>query len=240
MSLAKPALLPSILRSVQPLCRGDHALLEGWLERDIKNSLVFCFPIIILGCSSYGFAMGFWHGWEMASYTAIKLPLVVFATLIINGLINGMLAMVLGSGIGFRHSIQFLLSGFALMSLILLSLSPVFLYIVLHAAPPDSPQAAQWHSTSLLIHIAVIAYAGIISHRSLLGHVQKFATTAKHGTHTFLAWLLGNLFVGAQISWVMRPFFGTPGADIQFLRPDPMSGSFYESLWRALNHILHL
>lgn len=228
----------SAIHHVRALCCGDRTLLDYWLNENTKASLFFCIPAIIIGCGAYGFSMGIWHGWEMASYVGIKLPLVIFCTLLLNGAINGMLAMVLGSGIGFKHSIQFLLAGFTLMSLILLSLSPIVFYVVLQAQSPTHPNAKDWHSMSLLMHTAVIAYAGITSHRSLLRHVQEFATTKKHGSYAFIAWLAGNLFVGAQLSWVMRPFFGTPGSEIQFLRDDPMSGNFYEAVWAAFNHFL--
>ena len=45
-----------------------------------------------------------------------------------------------------------------------------------------------------------------------------------------IAWLLVNLIVGAQISWNLRPWFGTPGMSGEFLRPEPFDGNFYESL----------
>lgn len=220
------------------LCRGDRGLLQSWLTGGVRQSLLFCLPAIVLGCGAYGFTMGLWQGWEMAAYVGIKLPLVVFATLLVNGTINGMLAMALGSGISFRQSIQFLLAGFALMSVILLSLSPVTFVMSLHAPAPGDPGARQWHSATLLTHTLLIAYAGIVSHRSLLGHVREFAASRGHGTRTFFAWLAGNLFVGAQISWIMRPFFGSPGLQVQFLRDHPMQGSFYETVWRSLLHLL--
>ena len=131
------------MNNVPALCRGSRALLQDWLEHNPVRSLSFCIPAIILGCGAYGFAMGMWQGWTMATYVAIKFPLVILATLLVNGMINGMLAMALGSGIGFRQSFQFLLAGFALMSIILLSLSPVALFVVFHAADPTDPGADQ-------------------------------------------------------------------------------------------------
>lgn len=224
--------------SIPALCRGSEGLLQQWIGSTPKTSLSFCIPAILLGCGAYGFTMGLWQGWEMATYVGIKLPLVIFITLIINGMINGMLAMVLGSGIGFRQSLQFLLAGFALMSIILASLSPVTFMMALHAPAPGDAGARQWHSVTLLTHTLLVAYAGIISHRSLLGHVRRYATTPAHGTRTFFVWLLGNLFVGAQISWVMRPFFGSPELQIQFLRDHPMAGNFYETVWFAIHNLL--
>ena len=232
------ALIHNNLNNIPALCRGSRGLLQDWLTKSPIHSLSFCIPAIILGCGAYGFTMGLWQGWTMASYVAIKFPLVIFATLLINGIINGMLAMALGSGIGFRQSLQFLLAGFALMSIILLSLSPVALFIVFHAPEPTDPEARQWHSIILLSHTLMIAYAGIVSHRSLLGQVRDFATTPTHGTRTFVAWLAGNLFVGAQVSWIMRPFIGSPGLDVEFFRADAFHGNFYETTFRALMNLL--
>ena len=219
------------------LCRGSHHLLERWLTKDTYAGLRLCIPCIILGCGAYGFTMGLWRGGMMAAYVGIKFPLVIFATLLLNGAINGMLAMALGSGINFRQSFQFLLAGFALMSIILLSLTPVALFILFQAPGPDQSGASQRHNIILLCHTFMIAYAGIVSHRSLLGQVRHFATTPAQGTRTFFAWLAGNLFVGAQVSWVMRPFFGSPHLEIQFLRDDPLNGSFYDSVWRSISNL---
>ena len=232
------ALIHNNLNNVPALCRGSRGLLQDWLTKNPIHSLRFCIPAIILGSGAYGFTMGLWQGWTMASYVAIKFPLVIFATLLVNGMINGMLAMALGSGISFRQSLQFLLAGFALMSIILLSLSPVALFIVFHAPEPTDPGARQWHSIILLSHTLMIAYAGIVSHRSLLGQARDFATTPAHGTRTYFVWLVGNLFVGAQISWIMRPFFGSPGLDVQFLRDQPMNGSFYDTVWKSISNLL--
>ena len=52
-----------------------------------------------------------------------------------------------------------------------------------------------------------------------------------------LAWLGGNGFLGAQFSWILRPFFGTPGLEVQFLRPNPLRGNFYQTVWRSIDQI---
>lgn len=231
-------MLRTLSSPIRPLCHGSRPLLRRWLEDAPVESLTFCLPAIVLGCGMYGLTMGIWHGWEMAAYVAIKLPLAILATLLVNGALNGMLAMVLGSGIGFRQSIQFLLAGFALMSIVLAALSPVTFFMGLNAPEPDAPMARQWHSILLLVHTGIIAYAGTVSHHSLLQQLRTFASTPAHGSQTFIAWLAGNLFVGAQVSWIMRPFFGSPGLNIQFLREHPLQGTFHEAVWRALMRIL--
>ena len=51
---------------------------------------------------------------------------------------------------------------------------------------------------------------------------------------TMAAWIGGNAFMGAQFSWILRPFFGTPTIEVAFLRDHPMQGTFYETVWSSL------
>jgi hypothetical protein len=71
----------------------------------------------------------------------------------------------------------------------------------------------------------------------LLHYVRDFADSPSAGTHTFLAWLIGNLFVGAQISWILRPYFVSPGLEVEFLRVDPFDGNFYEAVLHAIRNV---
>lgn len=233
--------LPSRSALVVPaLCRGERDLLAAWVEGTRRGSLHTCAALILIGCGSYGITIGLRHGWEMAGYLAVKLPAVVFLTLLVNGLLNGMLGLALGSGLGFRQSLQFLLTGFAIMGVILGALSPVTFFATLNMPPPGSPGSHTWHGLNLLLHTGVIAFAGILAHYRLLRYVREFADTPRGGTHAFFAWLAGNLFVGAQISWILRPWFVSPGLKVQFLRPKPLDGSFYDAVWRAMLNVVGL
>lgn len=220
------------------LCRGEAGLLDAWISGRQRGAVGVCILFIILGCGAYGFTIGLWRGWDMAAYVAIKLPAAILLTLLVNGLLNGMLGLALGSGIGFRQSLQFLLAGFAIMSITLGALSPVTFFLTLNTPPHTDPGARDWHALTLLVHTIMIAIAGVIAHRKLLGFVRTHAESRLAGTQTFFAWLAGNLFVGAQISWILRPFFGSPGLEVQFLRPHPLEGSFYDAVLRAAVNLL--
>ena len=219
---------------IPALCRGDRTLLSGWLDEVRGGSVRCCLTLIILGFAAYGLTVGLWRGWEMAAYVAIKLPAAILLTLLVNGLLNGMLGMVLGSGIGFRQSLQFLLAGFAIMGLILGALSPVTFFLALNTPDAEHVDARSWHAFTLLTHTLAIALAGVLSHRKLLGFLSDFSTTRLAGAQTFFAWLAGNLFVGAQITWILRPFFGSPGLEVQFLRPHPLEGNFYDTVLHSI------
>lgn len=221
---------------IPSLCRGDQRLIDRWMQKSPAYMLSFTLPLIFLGCGSYGLSMGLWQGWQMASYAAIKFPLVVIATLCVNAVLNAMLAMVLDSGISTRQSLQFLFTAFAICALILGSLSPITIGMALQGPATSGMEAKSFHSATLLTHVFMISYAGIVSHSMLLGALKKYAASSKSALKTFAAWLAGNLFVGAQIGWISRPFFGSPGSEIEFLREDKFASSFYESIYNSISN----
>ena len=94
------------------------------------NVAVFCVVAIAIGAGSYGAAMGWWRDPLQALYTGIKLPLVILLTALGNGLLNGMLAPLLGLNVTFRQSLAVVLMSFALAAIVLGALSPVALFIV--------------------------------------------------------------------------------------------------------------
>ena len=213
-------------------------LLADWIDAARNESVRFCLFLITLGCGAYGFTVGLRNGYEMGAYVAVKLPLILLITLLLNGLLNGLLGLVLGSGIGIRKSLHFLLVGLAIMALILGALSPVSFFATLNTpSTGDGSSQYAWHGASLLMHTLLIAFAGIIAHARLLQHIRDFAGTSRAGTIAFFAWLAGNLFVGAQVAWNLRPYFVSPGLKVEFLRPDPFNGNFYEAIWVAIKNI---
>jgi hypothetical protein len=233
-----PETLPQCLRALPLLCQGRPDRLRAWLENPTGPRLAACIIAIVLGGLCYGFTLGLWRAPLMGVFVAIKLPLLIALTLLTNGLINGMLAQVLGGGLTFRQTLMAMLMSFATFALITGALSPVALCFVLNAAEPGQPGADPAYSAILLGHTAIIAFAGVTAFRRFLPVLQAVAATKPAANLVFAAWLTGNLIVGAQLSWNLRPFFGQPSRDVQFLRPDWNHSSFYEALWgNALNLI---
>jgi hypothetical protein len=191
----------------------------------------------VVGLACYGFTVGCWRSPLMGGYVAVKMPLLVALTLGCNGLLNGLLAILLGTGLGFRQSLLALLSSFALAALILGSLAPVTWLLAWNAPPPGSAYAATAHSAYLVTHTVLIAAAGIAANLHLHRQLTAKAPTRAAALTTLFAWLGGNAFLGAQFSWVLRPFFGSPRLEVAFLREDPMKGTFYEAVWNALDRL---
>jgi len=168
----------------------------------------------------------------MAVFVAVKMPLLIFLTIAVNGLINGMFGALLGSGMSFRQTVRACLMSFALFALIVGSLAPVMACMALNRPADGDPALERWYSVFLLANTAIIAFAGVVANRKLLRMIEAFSGSRAAAWRTLLAWLAGNLFVGAQLSYNLRPFFGNPTLPVAFLRPNPFDGTFYEIVWK--------
>ena len=89
-----------------------------------------CGGVIVAGGGAYGAAMGSWWAPLQAGYVAIELPLLIRLTTLGDGLLNGMLAPLLGLRNTFRQMQTAVLLSFAIAAAILAALSPVALFVV--------------------------------------------------------------------------------------------------------------
>src|SRR4051812_39694900 len=121
--------------SLDYFLRADAGGLCGWLTRRDSRLVWFCVFAIVAGAAPYGAVVGCWWSPLQALYVAIKLPALLFLTAFGNGLLNGMLAPLLGLNIGFRHSFTAVLVSFAFAALVLGAFSPLALFMVWNIPP---------------------------------------------------------------------------------------------------------
>jgi hypothetical protein len=166
------------------------------------------------------------------------MPLLIFLTWGGNALLNGLLAQILGAELSFRQTALTILMSFTIAALLLGALSPVALFILANTPSLASTARGTGHSVTLLADVGMIAYAGIIANRRLISLLRHLCPTPAIAQRVFWAWLAGNLFFGAQVSWILRPFVGSPALAVEFLRSDPLRGNFYEAVYKAARHLL--
>lgn len=210
---------------------------SGWLESPDQGRVRWLAIMTVLGMAAYGFSVGFWRDPLMAVYVSVKLPLLLILTLACNGLLNGLFGILLGGGLSFRESLMALLSASALAAVILGSLAPITFLMAWNAPAPDSPDAATAHAGYMVAHTFLIGFAGITANVHLHRLLLDRSPSPLAATATLLAWLAGNGVVGAQFAWILRPFFGTPAIEVQFLRDNPMQGGFHLAVWHSLDRI---
>jgi len=228
------------LRQVPALLRGESASIRAWMERKEMGRLLLYVAVIMVGTGLFGAAMGSWRDPLQALYTAIKFPLIILLTTLGNGLLNAMLAPLLGVNLTVHQSLLAVLMSFTIAAAILGALSPVLAFLVLNT-PPRSPNASVTntaYNVLLLVQVAMIACAGIAANWRLLQLLRELSGSTRAAGKLLFAWLAGNLLLGSQLSWILRPFVGSPVLDVQFLRPNAFQGNFFEDVFYKLVHLL--
>lgn len=205
-------------------------------ERDLRSSVL----TTLVGSALYGASLGLWRGPEQALYVALKFPLLIFATTGLNALLNWLLSLVVGADLSFRETLKVQFASYAIASTLLLSLVPVSLFVLWNAPGFAGTDRGLGNSLVTLVHVVLIALAGIVGNLRLAAILRDRLANPRLARTILLAWLTGGLVVGAQVSWILRPFIGSPQLEIQFLRPHPLAGNFYTDVygkWIALvNH----
>jgi hypothetical protein len=226
----------AIPKSLDSFLRAGPASFHEWIMRRQTALVAFCVVAIVIGAGSYGAVMGSWRDPWQALYTGIKLPLVILLTTLGNGLLNGMLAPLLGLNATFRQTFAAVLVSFGVTSIVLGALSPVAWFIVWNTPPLNagtrltSPEYGFLQLTLALF----VALAGIIGNLRLLPLLRHWAPNVNIARNVLFAWLVGNLFLGSQICWVLRPFIWDSKRPVEFVGPEGFHGSFFETVFQAV------
>ena len=224
---------------IATLLRGEAETISAWSAGWNTQRFALQVAVIVLGAGFYGAAMGWWRSPQQAVFVAVKFPLIILLTTLGNALINGMLAPLLGLNIPFRQSFSAIVMSFTISAAILGAFSPLIAFLIWNA-PPMSAQAAALPAYNLikLTHVAVITFAGSMGNARLLQLLVRLGGSRVVALRVLFAWLAGNLFLGAQLSWMLRPFIGLPSLPVEFLRATALHGNFYENVFHSALQIL--
>lgn len=230
---------PPHLGEIATLLRGDVERLYDWSQSWETRRVALQIGVIITGAGCYGAAMGWWRDPQQALFTGMKFPLIILLTTVGNGLINGMLAPLLGLNIPFRQSFAAIIMSFAVTATILGAFSPLIAFLVWNAPPISSATSAGGtYNLVLSAHVLAIAMAGITGNARLFQLLYRLSGSRWIAQQVLFGWLAGNLFLGSQLSWILRPFVGSPALPVEFLRANAFHGNFYEAAFYAITHIL--
>ena len=218
---------------IATLLRGESETISAWSAGWNAQRFALHLAVIVLGAGCYGAAMGWWRDPQQALYVAIKFPLIILLTTLGNALINGMFAPLLGLNIPFRQSFSAIVMSFTIASAILGAFSPLIAFMVWNA-PPMSVSAGAAHNLLKLTHVAVITFAGVMGNARLFQLLVRLGGGRAVALRVLFAWLAGNLFLGSQLSWILRPFIGLPSLPVEFLRANALHGNFYENVLRSV------
>ncbi len=226
------------VRQIPVLLRGDTESINEWIQHWSAQRLLLYVAVIAAGAGAFGAAVGCWRGEGQTAFAAIKLPLIFLLTALGNAMLNAMLAPLLGLNLGLRQSLLAILMSFTIAAAILGAFSPVVLFMVWNAPPlVERAQSATTHSLILLSEVIVVAFAGIVANLRLVQVLRRLSGSVSISRKVLFAWLAGNLFLGSQLAWILRPFIGSPDLPVVFLRRTAFEGNFFETVFNALRHL---
>lgn len=174
----------------------------------------------------YGAAMGIPNGWEQAISSTIKLPLLFLLTLLICLPTLYFFNLLYGSQLTFQQTVALIMAAVTITAVVTLSFTSIVLFFWISA--PDQYTLLILLNTSVL---AISSWWGLAFLRQGMHYVQQGAPQVRQGP-ILTIWLLIYAFVGTQMAWTLRPFFGVPGEPFVILRGG--EGTFYESLATTL------
>ena len=214
----------SLLRDRQEFLTEIHQGVK--LPSKISSLMIssFCFFAV------YGAIIGAFHSPLQIISSAIKLPALYLITLLVCLPTLYIFNVLFGSKQTLAQHFTFLLTAVSVISLLLCGFAPVSLFFLI---------TVNDYHFFLLLNVAIFALTGILGVSFLYQVMKPIADSdteqgIKVRTNILRFWLVLYGFVGSQLGWTLRPFFGNPGA-FELFRP--REGSFLSSV---LNSILNL
>ncbi len=177
----------------------------------------------------YGLIMGISNSWQQALMSAVKLPMLFLVTLLICLPTLYFFNLLYGSQLTFAQTSALIMGAVTVTGALTLAFASITLFFWL--------TVQEQYTILILLNIAVLAVSswwGLSFLRQGMRHVQR--ETPVRQKRVLATWLVIYAFVGTQMAWALRPFFGVPGAPFEIVRGD--GGTFYGSILTALGWIL--
>jgi hypothetical protein len=203
-------------------------------------SLMICSTILL---AFYGAIVGFSNSWLQALTSAIKLPALYLITLLICLPALFFFEVISGSSRTFGQYLALLLASTSAISIMLFSFAPIALFF--HLSLND-------YLFFKFLNVAIFTLTGFIGvnffYRGMV-FITEYDARENTSRVKVLAdeqpvkenpqrlqivkiWLILYGFVGSQLGWTLRPFFGTPDQPFSLFRD--LESNFYVHVFRMI------
>jgi hypothetical protein len=178
----------------------------------------------------YGAILGASSTWMQCLVSAIKLPALYLLTLIICFPTLYFFNVMFGSKRSFEQYLTLLMTAVAMISVLLFGFAPVSLFFLISSSN---------YNFYLLLNVAIMAVTGFLGVNFIYQGMHFLSEQDTEGKDIRLNilrfWLGLYAFVGSQLGWTLRPFFGSPGMPFELFRN--RESNFYMSLWESIRSI---
>jgi hypothetical protein len=194
----------------------------------------------------YGFVLGTSNSLFQALSSAIKLPILFLLTLVICLPTLYFFNLVFGSRLTVRQALAMVLAAITVTSMLTLAFAPISVFFLISAADYDFFK---------LLNVAILALTGFVGLSFLVDGMRQVnvvdaplvpppadaaktsAVPAKAPVNMSLLyiWIVIYGFVGTQLGWTLRPFFGDPSLPFELFRN--IKGNFYTNVFASLANL---
>jgi hypothetical protein len=199
------------------------------LDKKIISLLLYSSAFFAL----YGAIIGSTHGWLQMLSSGFKLPALYLLTLLICLPTLYFLDIILGSKRTFTQYVTLLLASMSMISVMLFGFAPVTLFFRL---------SMNDYSFFLLLNIVIFAITGIIGikffDRAMVSLIERESESSLNRQKLIKFWLILYGFVGSQLGWTLRPFFGAPERPFALFRE--IESNFYVEVLKVIGNVLGL
>ncbi len=219
------AIIETILRNR----RGFFIEIRDGVELGHKMRAMLVSGVAFLAL--YGAVMGSTHSLWQALSSAVKLPILFLATLVVCSPTLYFFNLIFGSNQSLTQNFALILTALTVTAVLLLSFAPIVLFFLL---------TTSHYQFFKLLNVGVFTIAGIVG-ATFLGHGMRIVSAsgkerAGARRNVVRLWILIYAFVGSQMAWTLRPFIGAPGLQFELFRQ--LGGSFYANIFVSIGEIL--
>ncbi len=180
----------------------------------------------------YGAVMGSSHSLWQALSSAVKLPMMFLATLFICAPTLYFFNVLFGSNQSISQNVALILTAITVTAVLLLSFAPITLFFLL--------TTSQYQFFKLL-NVGIFSASGIMGVIFLAQGMRIVSASGGRQGETgrryvLRLWMFLYAFVGSQLAWTIRPFFGAPELEFELFRQ--LGGNFYTNIFASFGEIL--
>lgn len=179
----------------------------------------------------YGAVIGSSLSPLQALSSAIKLPALFLITSLICLPTLYFFNALFGAKQSLSQTLALILIPITVSAVLLFSFAPITLFFLL---------TTNHYQFFKLLNVAFFAIAGVIGVWFLAQGMHAVSSGDDQGASlrrwTVWCWIVVYAFVGSQMAWTLRPFFGYPGAQFELVRQ--LGGNFYIDILASVGEIL--
>ncbi len=197
----------------------ESVISRKWVIKQILYILLFSFI--------YGLVMGGYNGVQQSLVTGVKIPCLIFLSLLICFPALFVIQYMIGSTMTIYQMTNIILSGFIVFTTIALSFSPIVLFFMV---------TSDNYAFIKLLHVSIFTFSGIFAVKTIITGLtfscEKKNIYPKLGMKIFKIWVVILAFVSSQLAWNLRPFVGDRTLAFELFRP--RQGNFYVAVIQSV------